>query len=102
MSKKIITSDKTMGPFFRNLSTKSFINSHSPKLLNFCSNLAALLFFIFNGSVLWQAGIAMLLGQALGAYGGARLVLSHGKRLIKSVMVVVALAITLKMLVSSA
>jgi hypothetical protein len=71
------------------------------KLLNFASNLAALLFFLPGGLVLWRYGLAMAAGQFIGAWIGSHLVLRHGTRLIRPVLVAASLAISLKLLFDS-
>ena len=63
------------------------------KLLNFVSNLAALLAFILGGHVVWTIGLAMALAQIAGATLGARLAYTHGAPLIRPVLVVVALCL---------
>lgn len=68
------------------------------KLLNFASNLAAILFFIPGGHVLWRYGLVMALGQIIGAWIGSHLVLRHGARLIRPLLVAVSLALSLKLL----
>ncbi len=68
------------------------------KLLNFASNLAALLFFIGGGHVVWTLALPMAAGQFLGAWLGAHLVLRHGTSLIRPVLVIAALAVSLKLL----
>jgi uncharacterized membrane protein YfcA len=68
------------------------------KLLNFTSNLAALLFFLPGGHVAWSIGLPMAAGQLLGAWAGSRLVLRHGARLVRPVLVVASLAVSLKLL----
>jgi len=68
------------------------------KLLNLASNLAALLFFIWHGTILWDIGLAMLIGQFIGGNLGARIVVRHGVRVIKIIMVVVACAISVKLM----
>ncbi len=68
------------------------------KLLNFASNLAAILFFIPGGHVLWRYGLVMAAGQFLGAWLGAHLVGRHGARLIRPLLVAVSLAVSLKLL----
>lgn len=68
------------------------------KLLNFISNLAALIFFIAGGNVIWIIGLSMAVGQIIGAYFGAHMVIHHGARLIKPLLVTTSLAITLKIL----
>jgi hypothetical protein len=72
------------------------------KLLNFCSNVAALIYFIMSGSIIWEVGIAMFFGQIIGGAIGARLVVNNGKMLIKIVMVVMTIGVSVKMLAFNA
>jgi len=60
----------------------------SAKLLNFASNLAALLGFLAGGRIVWLVGLAMLLGQVVGAYLGAHVVIRGGARLIRPLIVI--------------
>lgn len=71
--------------------------AHS-KLLNFTSNLAALLFFLPGGHVIWSIGLVMGAGQLAGAWIGSHLVLRHGTRLVRPVLVIASLAVSLKLL----
>ncbi len=73
--------------------------AHS-KLLNFTSNLAALLFFLPGGQVIWSIGLVMGAGQLMGAWIGSHLVLRHGTRLVRPVLVVVSLAVSVRLLVA--
>lgn len=68
------------------------------KLLNFTSNLASLLFFALGGHVLWSLGLAMAIGQFMGARLGSRLVISHGVTIIKPLLVTISLIISLRLL----
>lgn len=68
------------------------------KLLNFTSNIASLLFFAIGGHVLWSVGLAMAVGQYLGARVGSRMVISHGVKLIRPLLVGVSLLISLRLL----
>lgn len=70
------------------------------KLLNFCSNVAALIYFIIAGTIIWQLGIILFCGQVIGGVIGARLVVSKGKSIIKMVMVIVTIGISAKLLLS--
>ncbi|MCB1723674.1 MAG: TSUP family transporter [Gammaproteobacteria bacterium] len=70
------------------------------KVLNFTSNIASLLFFALAGKVVWQVGLPMGLAQMVGAWIGSHLVIRHGTRLIRPLLVVVSLAISLKLLLS--
>lgn len=68
------------------------------KLLNFTSNLAALLFFIAGGQVVWVIALVMAAGQLAGGWLGAHLVLRHGTRLVRPVLVLASLVISLRLL----
>lgn len=68
------------------------------KVLNFTSNIAALVFFILGGQVVWLLGLSMGLGQSLGARLGSHLVLRQGTRLIRPLLALVSLTITLRLL----
>jgi uncharacterized membrane protein YfcA len=68
------------------------------KLLNFTSNLAALLFFLLGGHVIWSLALIMAGGQLVGGWIGAHLVLRHGTRLVRPVLVIASLAVSLRLL----
>jgi cytochrome c-type biogenesis protein CcmF len=68
------------------------------KLLNFTSNLASLLIFAFSGKVVWIIGLAMGLGQFVGAQLGSRLAMRHGARLVRPLLVLVCIAMAIRLL----
>lgn len=68
------------------------------KLLNFTSNVAALLFFALSGHIVWLVGLVMGVGQILGGYLGSTMAVKHGTKLIRPVLVTVSLLISLKLL----
>jgi uncharacterized membrane protein YfcA len=68
------------------------------KLLNFASNLAALLVFALGGHVVWTVGLAMAAGQWIGAWLGAHLVIRHGARLVRPLLVAVSLLLSVRLL----
>ncbi|WP_133407493.1 TSUP family transporter [Parashewanella tropica] len=68
------------------------------KLLNFSTNIASLIIFIIGGHVVWLLGLTMMVGQALGANLGSRLVLSKGTKLIRPMVVTMSLAMSIKLL----
>jgi uncharacterized membrane protein YfcA len=68
------------------------------KVMNFTSNLVALIFFLAGGFVSLPEGIVMGLGQFAGARIGARLVISRGSRFVRPVFIVVVLAVSAKLL----
>ncbi len=57
------------------------------KIFNFASNFAALLIFIHGGAVIWRIGAAMILGQLIGAWLGARVIVRGGARIIRPMIV---------------
>lgn len=67
------------------------------KLLNFTSNLAALMFFVIGGNVVWKVGLCMAAGQILGARLGSSMVLTHGRKLIRPMLVIMCLVMTVKL-----
>ncbi|MFD1804751.1 sulfite exporter TauE/SafE family protein [Mixta tenebrionis] len=68
------------------------------KVLNFTSNLTSLLFFILGGKVVWGVGLVMLAGSVCGARLGARMVLTRGQKLIRPMVVIVAVVMSGKLL----
>ncbi len=70
----------------------------STKVMNFASNLAALVMFLCGGWVLFGAGLAMGVGQLIGARLGSGMVMAKGTRFIRPVFLTVVLALALKLL----
>lgn len=68
------------------------------KLLNFTSNITALVFFIAGGEVQWLIGFVMALGQMAGAWLGSNMVLTQGARLIRPAMIGMSILISVKLL----
>lgn len=68
------------------------------KLMNLCSNLASVIFFALHGNIVWAFGLPMLAGQWVGGTIGARLAVTRGQRLIRVLMVVMAVVVSVKML----
>ena len=68
------------------------------KLFNMTSNLAALAMFLHAGLVLWGAGLAMGIGQMLGAFCGSTLVSRREMRFIRHFFLLVVAATILKLL----
>ncbi len=67
------------------------------KLLNFTSNLTALIFFMLGGQVVWSLAASMAVGQLIGAWLGSHLVLKHGAVLIRPILVVSSILISLQL-----
>ncbi|MBV7315184.1 TSUP family transporter [Shewanella sp. NIFS-20-20] len=68
------------------------------KLLNFSTNISSLIFFALGGKVVWLLGGIMLLGQALGATLGSRMVVTRGSGIIKPLVVTMSLLMSIKLL----
>jgi len=75
--------------------TKATANA---KVLNFTSNIAALSFFILFGKIYWAIGLVMAIGQILGAFLAAKLLLKDGSKLIRPFIVLISFAISIKLL----
>lgn len=71
------------------------------KLLNFTSNIAALLYFLLFGTLHWGVGLVMLAGQMLGASIGARLVLNRGAQLIRPMVTLVCFSMAIKLILDA-
>tara|TARA_R100000365_G_scaffold1255_1_gene4423 strand:+ start:1035 stop:1832 length:798 start_codon:yes stop_codon:yes gene_type:complete len=68
------------------------------KILNVTSNLAALLFFIIAGDVVWPVAIVMAGGQVIGGYLGAVTGIRYGARIIRPLVIVVSIILAVKLL----
>jgi uncharacterized membrane protein YfcA len=68
------------------------------KLLNFASNLGALLIFAAQGAPWWVMGLIMGVAQIAGARLGAALAMRIGARLIKPLLVVTSTALALRLI----
>jgi uncharacterized membrane protein YfcA len=68
------------------------------KVMNFASNAGSLVFFIWGGTVYYEAGLAMGIGQIAGARIGSRMVIARGTKFIRPIFLTVVFALTLKLL----
>lgn len=64
--------------------------SSAAKVVNFCTNAAALAYFAPSGHVLWVVGLGMAAFNIIGALLGARMALRHGSGFVRVVFIVVA------------
>jgi uncharacterized membrane protein YfcA len=67
------------------------------KMLNFASNCAALLMFVFTGKIVWVIGLSMGLAQIVGAQLGARMAIANGAKIIRPLLVLVCCAMAAKL-----
>jgi uncharacterized protein len=68
------------------------------KVLNFTSNIAALLFFIIGGLPIWKIGLVMAAGQFLGARLGAKVVVTKGQKWIRPLVITMSMLMAGKLL----
>ena len=70
--------------------------SASAKVVNFASNLAALLLFAWRGLVIWKVALPMAAAQWCGGWLGAHLAVRRGDALVRRMVVAVSLALAAK------
>ncbi|CAM2781269.1 TSUP family transporter [Vibrio neptunius] len=68
------------------------------KVLNFTSNIAALLFFVLAGLPIWELGLVMAVGGFFGARMGAKVVVTKGQKWIRPLVIVMSMAMAFKLL----
>lgn len=68
------------------------------KVMNFASNISALIYFAIAGTVLWLPGLTMGAGQLLGGRLGAHLAMTRGARFVRPLFLFMASLVALKLL----
>jgi uncharacterized membrane protein YfcA len=68
------------------------------KLMNFTTNIVSLFIFILSDQILWQVGLAMALGQIIGARVGAVTAIKQGTNFIRYMTVAVCIAMSISLL----
>ena len=68
------------------------------KALNWSSNVASLVVFLFAPKVWFTAGLIMGAGQMLGARAGSHMVITRGTKFIRPIFLTMVVLITLKMI----
>jgi uncharacterized protein len=72
----------------------SFLSaSASSKLINFATNLSALLYFGFTGHIFYKAAIAMALFNMLGSVIGTRMAILKGNRFVRVFFLIIVCAL---------
>ena len=61
------------------------------KPLNFATNIASLIVFIFAGQIIWLAGITMIIGQLIGAWIGSHYLFKANPKVLRIVIVMICL-----------
>ena len=72
--------------------------SADAKVVNFASNLAAVIVFAYGGFIVWQLAIPMAFGQLAGGLIGAQLAMKGGERIVRGVVLCVSAALIVKLL----
>ena len=70
--------------------------SAEAKVLNFASNLTALILFALHGAVFWRVALPMAVAQLAGGYTGAHLTVSRGDRVVRIAAIAVVAALVVK------
>jgi uncharacterized membrane protein YfcA len=68
------------------------------KLMNFTTNIISLLIFIISDQIIWQVGLAMAVGQIIGARIGAATAIKQGTDFIRYMTVAVCIAMSISLL----
>jgi uncharacterized protein len=67
------------------------------KIVNFATNLGALVFFVPHGAVIWSLGLVVGAANLVGAYIGARMAVAHGSGFVRVIFVVVVSALIVRL-----
>lgn len=67
------------------------------KIVNFATNLGALIFFVPNGAVIWSLGLIVGTANLVGAYIGARMAVARGSGFIRVIFIVVVGALVIRL-----
>ena len=69
------------------------------KIVNATTNVAAILFFAWNGAVMWPVALMMAAANFLGGQVGARIALRFGSAFLRRVFLVAVVALIAKLVV---
>jgi uncharacterized protein len=71
------------------------------KLLNFTSNIAALILFAAGGHMVWVLGLAMGVAQVAGAQIGGRVAIANGAKIIRPLLVIMCIAMAIRLYINA-
>jgi len=74
------------------------VNMHKVFIVG-CYTVPALLVFAFEGMVWWLGGIALAVGNAVGAWIATKVTITHGERAVKVVFTIAVIAMGIKLFV---
>ena len=66
------------------------------KTLNFSTNIASLIIFLFAGKIVWAIGLVMMLGQAIGAWLGSHCLFSINPKYLRVLVVIMCFGMLIK------
>lgn len=66
------------------------------KPLNFSTNIASLVVFLFAGQIVWLAGVLMMLGQVLGAWLGAHFLFKINPAYLRIIIVIMSVGMLIR------
>lgn len=66
------------------------------KSLNFATNIASLIVFLFAGHIVWVVGLIMMLGQAIGAQAGAHFLFKINPAYLRVIIVLMCTGMLIK------
>ena len=79
------------------LQGRGLINSTAiAKSLNFATNIASLIVFLFVGKIIWAVGILMMLGQFIGAWLGSHTLFKINPKYLRYIVIVMCLSMLVK------
>lgn len=73
------------------------VASASAKVINFSTNLAAIIYFAFTNNIIYTLGIPMAVCNILGAFIGAKLAISKGSEFVRKLFLVIVSLLVLKL-----
>ena len=71
--------------------------SASAKAINWCTNLASIIYFASTGQLLYGVGLAMAASNVIGATLGSHLALAKGSRFVRVLFLVVVAGLIAKL-----
>jgi uncharacterized membrane protein YfcA len=71
--------------------------SASAKVINFATNLAAIIYFAFTNNVIYSLGIPMAICNIFGAFIGAKLAIKNGSQFVRKLFLIIVSLLILKL-----
>ena len=71
--------------------------SANSKIINLTTNIAALVFFIPSGNVVWQVALPLAVANVAGSMAGSRLAIKKGSAFVRVIFIIIVSALMLKL-----